>query len=270
MINVYAEEISFIKKFEIKNYYDNNILKLSENTLDEFEQGSNPEKFKLKSADDLVTSLKLDLGIKHFFAMGHTQINKIVINYNKYWNNGFKDDGYIRFSLHQYLNRKINFQLNYYYYPEIYSNNYRSVLDDEYHSYTYSKNIYNAAVNWKVFKKLEIRYRFEYGQYYFNKFFTEYDSKSIESKVDLYFKLTGNLYSTLSYAFKISDADAGDAYDDVSGSFQYKDASYKANLFYIQFIIPRLLTIDKGSLKLRLRASFEGYFPSLVEHYFFL
>jgi hypothetical protein len=261
-----AGEIIFLKKFQLENYYDNNILRLSDTDLDLFESGTATEKFELDSTDDLVTSAQLDLGIKHYFAMGHTQINKVIVRYNKYWNNPIKDDGYIRFNLQQYLSKELNFQLNYYYYPEIYSNNYKSEIDDEYHSYTYEKNVYNAGVEWKVSKFLSLRFKFEYSQIYFNKYFTEYDSDNIENRLDLRFRLLPNLFSTLSYAYKISDADAADAYDDITGSLQFKDASYEANLFFIQFVIPRLFSFKEDHARLRLKTSFEGfYFQSKLD-----
>ena len=113
MIYLLPAEISFIKRIEIENYYDDNILKLSDSTLEVFESGTNSDKFRLQSSDDMISSFKLDLGIKHLFAMGHTQINRIVVKYNKYWNNDFKDDYYLRLSLQQFLNRKMNLKENY-------------------------------------------------------------------------------------------------------------------------------------------------------------
>jgi hypothetical protein len=255
-----AAEVSFLKKIELENYYDNNILRLSETDLDLFEAGSEAEKFEAQSSDDLVTAALLDLGIKHYFAGGHTQINRVVLKYNKYWNNSFKDNGYIRFSLQQYLSREFNFQLNYYYYPEIYSNYYRSEIDDEYHSYTYAKNVYNARLDWDAFKFLSFTYWLEFSQNYFNKYFTEYDSDNIENRLDLRFKLLPNLISTFSYAFKVSQADADKAYDDISGSIQFKDASYEANLFFVQFEIPRIFPLNREYVKFALRTAFEGYY----------
>ncbi len=72
-----AAGVTFLKKLELENYYDNNILRLSEADLELFEAGTAQEKFELESSDDVVTSAQLDLGIKHSFAMGHTQINRI-------------------------------------------------------------------------------------------------------------------------------------------------------------------------------------------------
>ncbi len=185
-----------------------------------------------------------------------------MVNYNKYWNNDFKDDGYVRLSLKQYFSRELNFQLDYYYYPRIYSNYYRSEIDGEYHAYTYDKNVYNAAIEWDVLKSLTLIYRFEYAQLYFNKYFTEYDAKNMENRLDLRFKLLPNLISTLSYAFKVSDADAEDAYDDINGSIQFKDASYEANIFFVQFLVPKLFPFKSGYSRLRIRTDFEGYYFS--------
>jgi len=252
--------VTFMQQFEIKNYYDNNILKLSDGTLGEFEQGGNSQKFELESSDDLITALKMDLGIKHYYFQGHTQILRFVVSYNKYWTNGIKDELNFRLSLQQYLSKRINFRFNYYYYPEIYSNRYKSVLDNEYHSYTYSKNVYNLLFNWKVLKSLELQYKLELGQSFYNKYFTEYDAQSIESRFDLKIKLIPNLHTTLSYAFKISDADGEEAYESYASGVQYKDASYEANLFSIQFLIPKLFTLNEKSVKFRTKADLDGFY----------
>lgn len=253
-------DITFLKKIELENYYDNNILRLSEQNLDDFEAGTESEKFEIESSDDLITSAQLDLGIKHYFAGGHTQINRLVLKYNKYWSNSIKDYGYIRFNLTQYLSRDFHFQLNYYYYPEIYSNYYLSEIDDQYHSYTYARNVYNTRVNWDAFEFLSFTYWLEFSQNFFNKYFTEYDSDNIENRLDLEFKLTPNLISTFSYAFKVSQADAEEAYDDIAGGMQYKDASYEANLFFIEFYIPRLFSFKQRHVNFRLRTAFEGFY----------
>jgi hypothetical protein len=258
-INTTAQNLSFLKRFEIENYYDNNILRLSDKTLKEYESGSNPDKFRLKSSDDLITAFRLDLGIKHNFPLGHTQINKIVLKFNKYWQNDFMNEAYIRFSLQQFLSRDLNFQLNYYYYPEIYSNSYRSVLDDDYHSYTYSKNVYNAVIRWDISKNLALNYKFEYGQYYYNKYFTEYDSENIKNQLDLQVKLLPNLHSTLSYAYRISHADAAEAYTELS-HYQAKDASYKANISSLQLVVPQLISLNKSYVQLRIKLALEGYY----------
>ncbi|MCK4695419.1 MAG: hypothetical protein KAT74_06640 [Candidatus Cloacimonetes bacterium] len=240
---LFAGNISFFSRIDFKNYYDSNILKLSSVTLSEFEDSTNPDKFKIETSDDFVTSAKIDFGLKYHF-LGHTQIDKIVLKYNKYWKNNVKDNGYLRIGIKQFFSKEINLSLNYYLYPEIYSNRYKSVLDDDYHDYTYSKNVYNINFNWKFYSDWVLDYKFEFSQLYYNKYFTEYDAGNFASSISLGTNISGFFNLIFKYSYKVSNADAEDAFDNPETISQIKDASYESNIYNISFSFPELIVIS--------------------------
>ena len=139
-----AQNFIFYPNITLETKYNSNILNLSQSDLDRFESGNEPDKFSLETSDDLITSAKVELNLKHKLMAGHTQINRVAISYNKFLKNSFEDNYYIGFALKQYLSKKFNFGIYFYYYPEIYVNRYDSVLDAEnvFRDFTYSKNNY--------------------------------------------------------------------------------------------------------------------------------
>ncbi|MBN1948929.1 MAG: hypothetical protein JW784_04225 [Candidatus Cloacimonetes bacterium] len=237
-----AWQPEWIRYISLENYYDSNIQKLSSNSLDTFQAGTSPDQFRLNSSDDFLSSLRLELGVKHRYLTGHTQIAKIVIKYDHFWNNAFMDNLYLRFNLRQYFSRTVNLALNYYYYPRILVNRYRSETDGQYHDYTYAKNVYNAALFWRFIDPATVTCKFEISQLYYNKYFTEYDCLNLENEVTLHLKPCTWFQADFAYAFRLSSADGEDAYSD-PGQVQVKDASYEANIFTISLAFPQLLRV---------------------------
>ena len=157
-----AQNLIFNSDFLLETKYNSNILNLSQNDLDRFDSGNEPNKFSLKTSDDLITSAKVGLSLKHRLFAGHTQINKIAVKYNKYLKNSFEDNYYLELSLKQFLSKKLNFGIYYYYYPEIYVNRYDSVLDSDniFRDFTYNKNVYIGKINYKLNSKFHFSFKF--------------------------------------------------------------------------------------------------------------
>ncbi|MCK4312966.1 MAG: hypothetical protein KAW88_09560, partial [Candidatus Cloacimonetes bacterium] len=242
---LYSQPISYFSKIGIENTYNSNVLKLSSDDISKFKDGENPDKFKIDTIDDLITSARCEFGVKHRFLTGHTQIDKIVLKYNKFWSNEIKDDGYIGFEVKQFFSKRLNVALNYFYYPRIYLNQYKSVLDNEskYRDFTYSKNVYNARIFWKVKTKIHLNYRFEFSQLYYNKYFTEYDADNIESVIGLNFNTADWVKLGIRYSYKISDADAEDAFENPETVNVIKDVSYESDIYYCSFTFPEILIL---------------------------
>ena len=184
---MHSKEISFFGKIDVKNYYCNNILKLSSHDISRFKDGNETDKFKIDTVDVFITSAKCGLGIRHKAVAGHTQIDQLEIKFNKYWNNDIKNDGNISFSIKQFFSRKLNITIGYSYYPEIYLNRYESVLDEEaiYRDFTYLKNVYSGRIFWNFHPIMNLKYKLIFSQLFYNKYFTEYDADNIENLVGL-------------------------------------------------------------------------------------
>lgn len=242
---LYSQPFLYFSKIEVENTYNSNVLKLSSNDIATFKDGENPEKFKIDTIDDFITSARCEFGVKHSFFTGHTQINKIVIKYNKFWSNEIKDDGYLSFGIKQFFSKKMNIALNYFYYPEIYVNQYKSVLDNEseYRDFTYSKNVYNTRIFWKVKPKIHLNYRFEFSQLYYNKYFTEYDANNIENIFGLNFNPADWVKLGIMYSYRISNTDAEEAFENPETIDVIKDASYESDIYYCSVTFPEILIL---------------------------
>ena len=257
-----AQNLIINSDFILETKYNSNILNLSQNDLDRFDSGNEPTKFSIKTSDDLITSVKVGFSLKHRLLAGHTQINKIVINFNKYLQYSLKENNYLEFSLKQFLSKKLNFGIYYYYYPEIYVNRYDSVLDPEniFRDFTYNKIVYIGKVNYKLNSKFQFSYKFGFSQLFYNKYFTEYDANNFENKIGIKIIPVSWISINSYYTYKISDAKAGDTFSDPQQVTIIKDASYKADLFELSINFPRVISLFSKPVNFGLDAKYEHYY----------
>jgi len=257
-----AQNFTFYPVITLETKYNSNILNLSLSDLDRFESGNEPDKFSLETSDDLITSAKVELNLKHRLMAGHTQINRIAVKYNKFLKNNFEDNYYIEIALKQYLSKKLNFGIFYYYHPEIYVNRYDSVLDPEniFRDFTYSKNNYIGKVNYKLNAKYQFEYRFGFSQLFYNEYFTEYDANNFENGLGIIITPVNWIRINSGYTYKISNARAGDAFSDPQQVTIIKDASYKADLFDLSVIFPKVISLCSNPVDLGLSAKYEHYY----------
>ena len=254
-----AQNINFSSNIRLETDYNSNILSLSQNDLDRFENGNEPDKFLLETSDDLITSAKIELNLKHRLFAGHTQINKVAVKYNKFLKNDFKDNYYIEFSLKQYFSKKLNFGMYYYYHPEIYVNRYDSVIDveDVFRDFTYSKNNYVGKLNYSLNSKYKFDYKLGFSQLFYNEYFTEYDAQNFENGIGIKCIPRDWININAGYTFKISNAKAEDAYSDAQQVTMIKDGSYQADIFDLSIGLPTILNIFSRPINLGFGAKYE-------------
>jgi len=228
-----------LERLQIENTYENNILSLSDYLSDQFLDNNNPEKHHINSKDDWITSASMRLGWRHYIKK-HTQIIRINAKYSKYWNNSIKDNGYVGINIRQYFSPKFNVSVYYYYYPEIYVNHYRPVLlPNDYKEFTYAKNSYFSIFSLRVTKQLEMRYRFDFDQLFYSKYFTEYDAENFTQELESRYKISSKIRFSASYAYRISNAQAEKAYQNITIT-DYKDPSYTQNRYKVGITIYKL------------------------------
>lgn len=233
-----CSELPINSRISAENFYNSNILKLSESDISAFKNSENPDKFEIKSIDDFITSVKWYFNLKSRF-FKHTQIFKFLLSQNRYWNNSIKNSGYIKLGFKQYFSRKINLSLNYYYHPGIYVNQYKSLLEDEdiYRKYSYEKNVYETIFDWEIHPQIKVNYRFAYSQLFYNKYFVYNDSDNFESIFRTSVFPLENLKLSLQYSYKISDVEAEEVFEEC-GIDETSDASYESNKYYFSFSFP--------------------------------
>jgi len=258
-ISLAVQAFEINPKFTLEADYNSNILSLSQNDLNRFESGNEPDKFLLETSDDLITSAKLELNLKHRLLAGHTQINRIAVKYNKFLNNDFEDNYFFEVSLKQFLSKKLNFGVYYYYYPEIYVNRYDSVLDAEniFRDFTYSKNSFIGKINYSLNPKFKFDYKFGFSQLFYNEYFTEYDANNFESGIGIKYVPKDWISINAGYAFKISKAKAGDAFSDHQPITIIKDGSYQADIFDLSIDLPALFSLFSKPVNLGFGTKYE-------------
>ncbi len=261
-----AQNFIFYPNITLETKYNSNILNLSQSDLDRFESGNEPDKFSLETSDDLITSAKVELNLKHKLMAGHTQINRVAIKYDKFLKNSFEDNYYIEFALKQYLSKKLNFGFYYYYYPEIYVNRYDSVLDPEnvFRNFTYSKNNYIGKINYILNLKYQFYYKFGFSQLFYNEYFTEYNAENFENGIGIRITPVSWIRIDSGYAFKISNAKAGDAFSDSQQVTIIKDASYQADIFDLSFYFPAVILVFNKPVNFNLSAKYEHFYFQAV------
>ncbi len=254
-----AQNFSFSPSIKIDTKYNSNILNLSQDDLDRFENGGEPDKFSLETSDDLITSAKAELSLKHRLIAEHTQINRIAIKYNKFLNNSFEDNYYIEFAIKQFFSKKLNLGMYYYYHPEIYVNRYESVLDADtpYHDFTYSKNNYIGKINYILNSKFQFNYKFAFSQLYYNEYFTEYDAENIENGLSIGITPANWIRINSSYAYKFSNAKAEDAFSNPQLVTIIKDATYQADILGLSIYFPAVISVSSKPVNFTLGAKYE-------------
>ena len=235
VFSLYSKAINLESEFNFGFQYDSNVILLSDDDADQFLDNEKPEKYQISSLDDMVLNMSYALKMKNYFFSGHTQIDDLKLNFNKYLENSVKDNGYISFGIKQYFSKKLDMSIRYYYYPQIYLRQYKSVLDeneDEYHEFEYSKNFYTANLKWDAAPILNLQYGIQYSQLFFNEWFTEYDAGILTSNITLKCDMVKKIQFSLRYGYRIAEADAEDAFADPASVSVIKDASYKSNIYY--------------------------------------
>jgi hypothetical protein len=262
-ILLYAKPLNMFVDLTVGSSYNSNVLKLSDTDISSFKNENDTDKFKINTVDDLVVSAKAVTGIKHTEFFGHTQVAKITLKYDKYISNELKDEAAIGIDTRRFFSRKVNLYLGYFYYPHIYLNRYRSVLDDAYHDFTYAKNVYTGKLTWKVHTKLNLNYKCEFSQSYYDECFTEYDADNLEHALGLTYLVSKKVSIGTRYSYKVSTADGEDAFENPAEIDVIKDASYEANIYNLSFTFPRLLYINKLPVDFSASTRFEQrYFQS--------
>lgn len=202
----------------LQGTYSDNVFQISEYDFERFSD-HHPNLDYVDTTDDLALTARFDLAYPiHYqwwkFTPSVTgRISQNVSNPDKK-----RQDALLRFRVDRYY---WNFTALYGYYPNIYI---RSYIDSdgsgELEKYSYEKNLWRGDLNLKPIKGANIRLHGRYEQYFYNQYWTEYDSDAITTGLELRywfpaFSLSG------SYYYRVLDNHNHDA----------EDASYESNIY---------------------------------------
>ncbi len=233
--------------------YDDNILKYSEKYLNRFMNGQDEGRFHIDTYDDLILLPSIRIAYTfHIFKKLRTIING-EFSHRAYVVNSIKNWDYLNIGIRQYFTKHASIKFFYSYIPNFYVRHFR---DDEWvdiYGYTpetfqpfgFSKDNFGVWVQNTFLKNTRIRLSLYYSRYYYNKHFTEYDSKNFLYGIKLYQPLYKKLKLIIGYQFITSDAKAYDASHETIDKTTSPDASYEEDRFFtgINWKLPRIFNL---------------------------
>jgi hypothetical protein len=205
---LYEAELSFA------TIYDDNILKYSEKYLDRFINNADYGRFHIDTYDDVILFQSADLtSTFRIFKNLKSKVN-FDINNNLYVVNGVKNWYYATLGFQQYLTKKASLKVFYTYIPDFYVRHFRDEDWVDLYGYTpvtfvpfsFSKDNYGFWIQNTFFKSTRIKLSLDYSKYYYNKHYTEYDSKNFLYGIYLYQTIFKKLRLEIGYHYLTSDA----------------------------------------------------------------
>ncbi len=220
--------------------YDSNILELSEEDIDRFDNGELPLATDVESYDDFVQSLGLHarLSLPKLWGWRDGSIS-YSFNYLSFANNSYNDRPiHNLYFTHDILNRTDIF-FSYLYIPERYLRDYYDRDSGEIIGTQFDYDLLGGGIQYSpdFLKGMRLSARYEYFTIYYNKYFTEYDSEGWGLRFDLRYKvnkvvtLTGIVKRRWSDNVGFNQHLAGSTNDPGQTDSEYGDGSYGEEWF---------------------------------------
>lgn len=236
----------------VGSIYNDNILNYSDYYLTKFINKQDSGRFHINTSDGLVWDQSVKIApVFQFFGK-----NKTILEGNfsrqSFINNPIKNWNKIDFGIKQYFLWKTNFGFSYTYIPVFYIRHYRDDDLKDVYGYTpetfqpfgFAKNDYGIFIEKAFFKHNFTRLRLSFNdeQYYYNKYFTEYDCNNKNYGISLYQSIRDKIKFKLGYTFTVSNAKGFDELSEIKENSDDSDPSYKADAYRatIKYPLPRI------------------------------
>lgn len=219
----------FDVEFGLVTYYDDNILKYSKKYLDRFLNNEDEGRFHIETYDDVIISPALELSASYRLFGKMESVFSVDADYSKYVNNDIKSWSTFGVGYRQYINKRLNFSLNYDDIPEFYIRHFRDddwtavygYTEETFTPYSFAKDNFGVWCEYKFFKNTRVRLYYQLAKYYHNKHYTEFDSDNHLYRIKIFQPLHKNFNLEASYQFTRSLAKG---YDEPGGSKETSDA----------------------------------------------
>lgn len=211
--------------------YTDNAFQLSEYDIQRYEEANQDMKF-MEASDDVILKSRLSLGYEKqlgwwtLVPVFQGNIARNILNSDKQkldMTTGFR------------LSRRLGELGVYYgYYPNVYLRDYvDSDGTDRLEPFEYAKNQYKADIKIKPFKKTTALLEFKREDFFYNKYFTEFDGTTDSWKLG-FNQSFSTFYFDAAYTYKVFDTDSEAA---ISNS---EDSSYESNVYTIGVLIKKM------------------------------
>jgi len=233
--------------------YNDNILRYSDYYLTKFLNNEDEGRFHINTSDGMVLDQSINIASTFLFFGKNKTILEGGYTRQSYINNKIKTWNQIDFNLKQYITNRLVINLSYSYLPRFYVRHYRDddwvdvygYVPETFQPFIFAKNDYGLWAQYSFFKnkKTRLRLSFDYENYFYNKHFTEYDSKNQNYAINFYQSVKEILKFEAGYQFVISKAKGFDEIQETRDNSNDSDASYKADEYScaINWTLPNLL-----------------------------
>jgi hypothetical protein len=205
--------------------YDSNVFQLSPYDLNRYDAGNSDFAY-IKSPDDIIWSSSLRMQYQYrwnqfrFRPYVKVAANRFLLNVDK------SNVNYLgNLSI---LNPKGNIELAYGYYPDNYLRKYNDKdgtgLPEK---FTYDKNLYKADATIPLMKHESLYFYLKYEQYYYNKYFTEYNGHALTPGIGWKHSSPQFSFDGTYYYRKLT----GDS--EIDYSIDTADAAYESNIYAV-------------------------------------
>ena len=246
--------IQFEADLQFATIYDDNILKYSDKYLERFMNNQDLGRFHIDTYDDVILFQSVDLSAT--FRIFKKLKSKINFDFNNYLYvvNGIKNWYYATLGFQQYITKRASVKIFYSYLPDFYVRHFRDEDWVDVYGYTpetfvpfgFSKDNFGFWIQNTFFKNTRVKLGLDYSKYYYNKHYTEYDSKNFLYAINLYQPIIKNLKLEIGYHFLTSDAKGYDQPGETKLSSNDPDASYEEDGYRlgITWQLPAIKKID--------------------------
>ncbi len=238
-------------ELDLGSIYNDNILKYSDSYLTKFKNKEDEGRFHINTSDGLVLDKSLKLSSTFLFFGKNKTILDGSIARHSYINNKIKTWNQIDFGLQQHITKRLIINLSYSYLPKFYVRHYRDddwvdiygYVPETFQPFEFAKNAYGFWIQNSFFKnkQTKLRLSLDYGKYYYNQHFTEYNSNNLNYGINLYQTVKKKLKFELGYQFVTSKAKGFDGIQETKDNSDDSDASYESDEFSsaIKWTIPQ-------------------------------
>lgn len=217
-------------KLGLRGTYEQNAFNLSSDDLDKFDDGDTDFDW-IETSDDFIQ--RLYARAENTFKLANIKLTPYGGGfYDNYTNNNDKN----RFGAYAGLRTafwRLSLSLSYGYYPDNYSRSYEDHNGThEFEQYVWDTNTYRASGFFKLTKKHYAIFSVTMNDYFYNKYFTEYDGRQMAYEVGLKHSLP-QFYLKYGYVFKSFELE-NDVPANASELDFVRDATYEINQYYLE------------------------------------
>ena len=238
----------------VKSSHDNNILKYSEKYINRFNNGEEPERFKINSLDAFVIQNTVEFKYQYsifgklntrFFAKANSKF---------YIDNPVKNFVVYGIGFRQYLSKSSFFNFTFSKIPNFYVRHYKDAdltalqddQDDIFRPYEFTKDDYSIYLQNSITSSTKLRIEFSFMEYLYNEYFSEYDAYNILYGIKIYQTLSKRVKLNAGYRYVRSKADQLGSLPLEAGE-KYVDPSFDEYIFSLglSFSLPRMFGVSQ-------------------------